>query len=297
MHASRITQPRLQVLYRVDGGAQTEEWELEEFSGYRGSRPVRIGNGAAEQVQLDVYGSLLDAASRYVQAECPLDRDTGNELAKIADYVAKHWRDKDSGIWEVRSEPTHFIQSKAMCWVALDRACQLAERHILPDRSERWRAEADAVRAFVDEHGWDEELGSFVRAPDQCEVDGSLLTLPLLGYEPASAERMQKVLDAVRRDLADGPLVYRYRGEDGVAGKEGAFLTCSFWLVGGLARAGRLDEATELMDQLVALGNHVGLFPEEIDPATHDYLGNYPQGLTHLALVNAAVTIEERLAA
>jgi GH15 family glucan-1,4-alpha-glucosidase len=297
MHASRITQPRLQVLYRVDGGAQTEEWELEEFSGYRGSRPVRIGNGAAEQVQLDVYGSLLDAASRYVQAECPLDRDTGNELAKIADYVAKHWRDKDSGIWEVRSEPTHFIQSKAMCWVALDRACQLAERHILPDRSERWRAEADAVRAFVDEHGWDEELGSFVRAPDQCEVDGSLLTLPLLGYEPASAERMQKVLDAVRRDLADGPLVYRYRGEDGVAGKEGAFLTCSFWLVDGLARAGRLDEATELMDQLVALGNHVGLFPEEIDPATHDYLGNYPQGLTHLALVNAAVTIEERLAA
>jgi GH15 family glucan-1,4-alpha-glucosidase len=294
MHASRLTQPRLQVLYRVDGSTNTAEEELEAFAGYRGSKPVRIGNAACDQVQLDVYGSLLDAASLFVEDGGLLDRDTGQELAKIADFVAEQWREKDQGIWEVRSEATHFIQSKALCWVALDRACRLAERGVLPDRCERWRAEADAIRAFIEERGWDERLGSYVRSPDQRELDASLLTLALLGYEPPTAKRIQGLLDAVRRELADGALVYRYRGDDGVHGKEGAFLTCSFWLVDALARADRVDEATELMDELVSLGNHVGLFSEEMDPATRDYLGNYPQGLTHLALVNAAVTIEEK---
>jgi pentatricopeptide repeat protein len=293
MHASRISQPRLQILYRVDGGARATEATLAGFSGYRGSTPVRVGNGAAEQVQLDVYGSLFEAASLYVEAGCSIDGDTGKELGKIADYVAKHWRDKDCGIWEVRSDPSHFTQSKALCWVALDRACQLADRGVLPDRQEYWHEEADAIRAFVDEQGWDEERRSYVRAPDQREVDGSLLTMALLDFPSKPGERMQLLLDAVRRDLADGPLVYRYRGEDGVQGKEGAFLTCSFWLADALARAGRVDEAIELMDELLALGNHVGLFPEEMSPATHEYLGNYPQGLTHLALVNAAISIAE----
>jgi GH15 family glucan-1,4-alpha-glucosidase len=297
MHASRITQPRLRPLYRIDGGTQTTEEELPEFAGYRRSRPVRIGNGAADQVQLDLYGSLLDAAFLYVQDGGPVDRDTGKELAKIADYVAKHWRDEDSGIWEVRSERAHFVHSKGMCWVALDRASRLAERGVLPDRSERWLEAAKAIRAFVDEHGWDEERGSYVRAPGQPELDASLLSLAILGYEPASGERARRLLDAVRRELADGPLVYRYRADDGVSGEQGAFLTCSFWLADALARAGRLGEATTLMDELLALGNDVGLFPEEMDPVTHDYLGNYPQGLTHLALVNAAVTIAEAQAA
>jgi len=240
-----------------------------------------------------VYGSLLDAAARYVDAGCPLDRDTGKELARIADYVAEHWRDKDSGIWEVRGEATHFIQSKALCWVALDRAVGLAERGVLPDRRKRWREQASAIRVFVEEQGWDEELGSYVRAPDRRELDASLLTIALLGYEPSAGERTQRLLDAVRRELADGPLVYRYRGDDGVGGKEGAFLTCSFWLADALAKTGRVEEAVGLMDELVALGNHVGLFAEEIDPASRDYLGNYPQGLTHLALINAATSIEE----
>lgn len=293
MHASRITLPRLQVLYRVDGGPNVDETTLDEFPGYRHSKPVRVGNGAARQTQLDVYGSLLDAAARYVEAGCPLDRDTGKELARIADYVAEHWRDRDSGIWEVRSEATHFIQSKALCWVALDRAVRLARRSVLPDRTERWGEQASAIRAFVEKEGWDEDLGSYVRAPDRPELDGSLLTMVLLGYAPRSGERTQALLDAVRRELAEGPLVYRYRGEDGVEGREGAFLTCSFWLADALARTGRVDEAVSLMDELVALGNHVGLFAEEIDPATRDYLGNYPQGLTHLALINAATSIEE----
>jgi GH15 family glucan-1,4-alpha-glucosidase len=293
MHASRITQPRLQILYRVDGGMRATETELDSFAGYRGSRPVRVGNGAADQIQLDVYGSLFDAASMYVDDGCEIDRDTGKELGRIADYVADHWRDRDSGIWEVRNDPTHFTQSKALCWVALDRACALAERGILPDRRKRWRHEADAIRAFVEEQGWNDDRRSYVRAPDQPELDGSLLTMVLLEYPPSSEQRLHLLLDAVRRDLAEGPLVYRYRGKDGVEGKEGAFLTCSFWLADALARVGRVDEAAELMDELVELGNHVGLFSEEMDPQTREYLGNYPQGLTHLALVNAAVSIQD----
>jgi GH15 family glucan-1,4-alpha-glucosidase len=292
MHASRITQPRLQVLYRVDGGKNVPERTL-DLHGYRGSAPVRSGNGAAEQVQLDVYGSLFEAAAQYVAAGRSIDRDTGKELAEIADYVARHWRERDCGIWEVRSDPTHFTQSKALCWVALDRACRLAEQGVLPDRCDRWREQADEICAFVEEEQWDEELGSYIRSPDQRELDGSLLTMVLLGYPARPPERLDGLLDAVRRKLADGPLVFRYRGEDGVHGGEGAFLTCSFWLAEALARTGRRDEAIELMEELLALGNHVGLYAEEMDPRTRDYLGNYPQGLTHLALINAAVTIAE----
>jgi GH15 family glucan-1,4-alpha-glucosidase len=297
MHASRITQPRLQILYRVDGGIKAREYELDEFDGYRGSKPVRVGNGAADQIQLDVYGSLFEAASLYVQAGGEIDRDTGKELGKIADYVAEQWRGKDAGIWEVRSEPTHFIQSKALCWVALDRACALASAGAIPRGADDWRAEADAVREFVRENGWDAERRSYVRARDQPELDGSLLTMALLGFEDPAGERMQGLVDAVRRDLAEGPLVYRYRGEDGVAGEEGAFLTCSFWLVDALARGGRIDEAERVMHELVALSNDVGLFSEEMDPETRDFLGNFPQGLTHLALINAAVSIEDAKAA
>ncbi len=293
MHASRITQPRLQILYRVDGGTKAREFELEDFDGYRGSKPVRVGNGAAEQIQLDVYGSLFEAASLYARDGGEIDRDTGKELAKIADYVAEQWREKDAGIWEVRSDPSHFIQSKALCWVALDRATSLASEGAIPSDADRWREEADAVRAFVRENGWDEEQRSYIRAPDQRELDGSLLTLALLGFEDPADERMQGLVDAVRRELAEGPLVYRYRGEDGVEGEEGAFVTCSFWLVDALARGGRIDEAERLMEELVALSNDVGLFSEEIDPASRDFLGNFPQGLSHLALINAAVSIED----
>jgi GH15 family glucan-1,4-alpha-glucosidase len=293
MHASRITQPRLQILYRVDGSTKAREYELEEFDGYRGSKPVRVGNGAAEQIQLDVYGSLFEAASLYAEEGGEIDRDTGKELGKIADYVAENWRERDAGIWEVRSEPAHFIQSKALCWVALDRACSLASSGAIPRPGDAWREEAEKVRAFVHEHGWDEERRSYVRAPDQPEVDACLLTLALLGFDDPVGERMRGLVDAVRRELAEGPLVYRYRGEDGVSGEEGAFLTCSFWLADALARGGRIDEAERLMEELVALSNDVGLFSEEMDPASGDFLGNFPQGLTHLALINAAVSIKD----
>jgi GH15 family glucan-1,4-alpha-glucosidase len=290
MHASRLTQPRLQVLYRLDGSVHARERELTELSGYRGSRPVRIGNGARDQVQLDIYGWVLEAIWIYARAVGRLDGDTGKEVARIADHVERHWRDKDNGIWEVRDERAHYIQSKGLCWVALDRACALGQRGLIPNRSDRWRAAADELKAWVEEHGWDEELQSLVRAPDLREVDASLLCLAVLGYED---ERLDATIAAVERDLRKGPYVYRYLGDDGLPGDEGAFLACSFWLVDAYAQNGRLDDAKALMNELVGLANDVGLYSEEIDPRTGEFLGNFPQGLTHLALVNAAVTIAD----
>lgn len=297
MHASRLTQPRLQILYKVDGSTHVAERELEELAGYRSSQPVRIGNGATSQVQLDLYGAVLESIWLYVDAVGHLDGDTGKEVAKIADYVCEHWRDRDNGIWEVRAERTHFTQSKALCYVALDRACRLAERGVIPDRSDSWREAAAEIHRFVNAEGWDEERKSYVRAPDLRELDACLLTLTILGFEDPEGERLRGTVAAVERELREGPFVYRYRGEDGLAGEEGAFLTCSFWLVDALAHQGRLDEARSLMDELVGLANDVGLYSEEIDPETREFLGNFPQALTHLALVHAAVTIARAEAA
>jgi GH15 family glucan-1,4-alpha-glucosidase len=297
MHASRLTQPRLQILYRIDGSDHSGERELRELNGYRGSAPVRIGNGASKQIQLDLYGALLEAIWLYGKEVGHLDGDTGKEVARIADYVASHWRDPDNGIWEVRDERTHYTQSKALCWVALDRACALADEGMIPNRNTRWRTEADELQRFVDTEGWDEERRSYVRAPDLRELDASLLTLALLGYHEPRDKRIQSTIAAIERELREGPYVYRYRGEDGLAGEEGAFLTCSFWLVDAYARTGRLDDANALMEELVGLANDVGLYSEEIDPRTGEFLGNFPQGLTHLALVNAAVSIVDAEAA
>jgi GH15 family glucan-1,4-alpha-glucosidase len=292
MHATRLTQPRLQVLYRVNGSIDADQMELEHLRGYRGSRPVRVGNGAVDQVQLDIYGTVLDATWQHFRERGNLGGETGRSIAKIADYVADHWQSPDAGIWEVQSEPRHFVHSKAMCWVALDRAARLADAGVLPDRSRQWRAEAQRIRQFVESEGWDDEKQSYVRTPELRELDASLLTLALFGFD--GGPRIAATVDAVRRELADGPLVYRYRGEDGVEGEEGAFLTCSFWLVDALARTGRVDEARELMDELIGLANDVGLYAEEIAPGSGDFLGNFPQALVHLALVNAAVAIDEQ---
>jgi GH15 family glucan-1,4-alpha-glucosidase len=293
MHASRLTQPRLQVLYRIDGSVHTKERELAELAGYRGSAPVRIGNDAARQVQLDVYGAVLEAIWVYAGAVGRLDGDTGKEVAKIADYVTEHWRDRDSGIWEVRSEATHFIQSKVLCWVALDRACRLAAKGMIPDRTERWRPAAEEVRAFIESEGWDDERRSYVRAPDLRELDASLLTLAMIEYHDPRGERIRGTIAAIEQDLRHGPYVYRYHGEDGVSGEEGAFLPCSFWLVDALARAGRIDDASALMEELLPLANDVGLYSEEIDRSTGEFLGNFPQALTHLALIHAACSIAD----
>jgi len=212
----------------------------------------------------------------------------------MADLVCEIWGLPDSGIWEVRSEPMHFTQSKMMCWVALDRAVKLAERGYIPDgQADRWRTEAAAIRAFIDGHCWSDRLGSYVRAAGMEELDASILTGALFGYDDVRKGRLSTTIDAIRRDLGRGPFLYRYLGEDGVSGKEGAFLTCSFWLVEALVHAGRTTEAAELMDHLIGLANDVGLYSEEIDPEDGAFLGNFPQALTHLSLIGAAVAFEQ----
>ena len=293
MQASQLTHPRLQVLYRLDGGADAPERSL-PLRGYRDSRPVRIGNAAADQLQLEIYGGVFEAASLYAGAGHPIDRDVAKRLAGMADLVSEIWLLPDSGIWEVRSDPAHFTQSKMMCWVALDRAVKLAERGIIPDgHTDRWRTEASAIREFIEDRCWSDRLGSYVRAAGTEELDASILTGALYGYGDVRQGRLSTTVEAIRRDLGQGPFLYRYLGEDGVSGREGAFLTCSFWLVEALVHAGRMTEAADLMARLVGLANDVGLYSEEIDPEDGAFLGNFPQALTHLALIGAAVAFEE----
>ncbi|HKC78445.1 MAG TPA: glycoside hydrolase family 15 protein, partial [Gaiellaceae bacterium] len=293
MHASQLTQPRLQVLYRLDGGTRVRERQL-PLAGYRGSRPVNVGNGAAEQLQLDTYGELLQAAWLYARAGNAIDRDIARRLARLADFVGTGWQRPDAGIWEVRSEPQHFTQSKMLCAVALDRAVQLAEQGVLTSENvDRWRAESYAIRSFVDRHCWSERQQSYVRFAGSDELDASVLLGLLHGYVDPSDARIRSTVDAIARVLADGPYVRRYTGEDGLAGEEGAFVACSFWLAEALARSGRVEEATDLMEQLLGLANDVGLYSEELDPADGAFLGNMPQGLSHLALISAAAAIAE----
>jgi GH15 family glucan-1,4-alpha-glucosidase len=291
LHASQLTHPELRVLYRLDGGEHAPERTL-DLHGYRDSAPVRIGNEAAAQTQLDIYGSLLQTAHTYTEAGGRLDRETGRRLAGIADLVCRIWRRPDSGIWEVRSQPEHFTHSKMMCWVALDRALRLCEAGGIPsDHAQTWREESLAIHEFIEAQCWSDELESYTRHAGSAELDASVLVGVLLGYGDDDAGRLCSTVDAIRRDLGRGPLLYRYSGQDGLGGAEGAFLCCSFWLADALARIGRVDDATVLMDELMALANDVGLFAEEFDPRANELVGNMPQGLVHLALINAAVSI------
>jgi GH15 family glucan-1,4-alpha-glucosidase len=290
LHASQITRPKLRVLYRLDGRESRREQTL-PLAGYLGSTPVRIGNAAADQLQLDIYGGLLQTVWLYVQAGEPLDRDTARRVADIADHVAAIWAQPDSGIWEVRSAPRQFTQSKLMCWIALDRALALAAQGAIPGANAAvWRHERDAIGEFVETRCWSAESRSYSRAAGSDELDASLLLGILFAYGGGDRTRLDATVAAVRRTLAEGPYVRRYSGDDGLSGHEGAFLTCSFWLVDALARTGRLEEATALMDDLIALANDVGLYAEEIDAADDAFLGNFPQGLTHLALIGAATS-------
>ena len=294
MHASQRTHPHLQVLYRLDGDSRATETSL-DLAGYRGSRPVRTGNGAADQVQIDIYGDLLQAAWLFAEAGNSIDADIARRLAEIADLVCRIWTEPDAGLWEVRSGSEHFTQSKIMCWIALDRAIRLSERGVLPDTHvEQWRDQAKKIQAFVDEHCWSDAKHSYVRFAGSEELDASLLLGVLFEYVPLVEGRLEATVEAIRDGLAHGAFVYRYAGEDGLSGQEGAFLACSFWLAEAFARVGRQREAVDLMDELVLLANDVGLFAEEIDPTSGAFLGNLPQALTHLGLISAALAIQRR---
>jgi GH15 family glucan-1,4-alpha-glucosidase len=292
MHASQRTHPSLGVLYRLDGGDGTGEREL-PLEGYVGSRPVRVGNAAVEQTQLDVYGDLMQTAWTYAVAGHALDADIGRRLAGVADLVCDLWRRPDAGIWEVRSGERHFTHSKMMCWIALDRAIAMAGDGHVRGAVDRWTAERDAIRSFIESRCWSDARGSYTRADDGDDLDAAVLLGAVHGYRAAADPRMSQTVDAIVRELGEGPFVHRYSGEDGLSGSEGAFLACSFWLVEALARSGRVARAAGLMGELVALANDVGLYAEEIDPSSGELLGNFPQALTHLALIGAAVALEE----
>ena len=293
MHATRRTLPRLHALYRLDGASDMPERTL-PLAGYRDSRPVRIGNAAVTQLQLDAYGELMDAVFQYAHRGYVLGSDTARDVGRVADFVCSTWRTPDSGIWEVRAEPRHYTQSKAMCWVALDRAVRLAERGRIPSRgARRWASEAGAIRRFIEERCWSDARQSYAWYADSNELDASVLLLPIARYDHPDAPRIGMTIEAVRRELASGALLRRYTGDDGLIEGEGAFVCCSFWLAEALAISGRRREAEELLDDLVALANDVGLYAEEIDPASHAFVGNFPQGLVHLALISAAIALQD----
>lgn len=302
LHATRLYRPRLPVLLTVHGRHPAGEREFTGWPGYADSRPVRRGNGAADQHQLDGYGWVLDAAWLLTRAGHGLYAETWRAVAGFADTVAARWRQPDAGIWEVRGPSAHHVHSKLMAWLALDRALRIAEhrdsgrrRFGRADarRRERWQRERDALACDIADRGFDASRGAFTRSYGSAELDAALLVLPLLDMLPASSPRIRATIDAIRRELnAGGPLLYRYPpGRDGLPGTEGAFLPCSFWLAQALAASGRPSEAAELFDALVKLASPVGLYAEEMEPTTRHHLGNFPQALTHAALVRAALAI------
>jgi GH15 family glucan-1,4-alpha-glucosidase len=310
----------IRIMYGIRGemGEALTEHELDHLEGYRGSRPVRIGNGAAMQRQLDIYGELLDAAYSYEMHEGfqkrrgQPNRDLRTLAREVADYVTLHWRDLDRGIWEVRGDPRAFVYSRAMCWVALDRASRMASRHGHAAEQARWDAARDEIAADVLAHGYSAELHSFVQYFGANTLDAANLRLPLVGFVSWDDERLLATIEATMQHLATpGGLVYRYgpaspryaatgsgvssgdvHPTDGLPGKEGAFLACAFWLVQDLCHMGRVEEARERFEQLLQFAGPLGLLSEEVDPQSGAALGNYPQAFTHIGLINAAVALE-----
>jgi alpha,alpha-trehalase len=284
----------LQIMFGIGGERDLTERELPHLAGWRGSRPVRVGNGAWTQRQLDVYGELLGAAQRLIDKLGELDPVTRQFLATAADTAAASWREKDQGIWEIRGEPRDFLYSKLMCWVALDRAIALAGHLGAEDRVTGWAATRDEIRAAILDQGWNERAGAFTQAFGSEDLDASNLMLAITGFLPADDPRMKATIDATAQRLTDQRgLVYRYLASDGLAGPEGTFLVCTFWLAQAQALAGEVDAATVTFERAVAAINDVGLLAEEVDSGTGEMIGNFPQAFSHIGLVNAAWAITQ----
>ena len=285
----------LQIMYGVGGERRLPEMEL-DLEGYRSSSPVRIGNSASGQMQLDVYGYVLDLAWRWHQRGHSTDDDYWRFLLSVVNRVVEQWEEPDCGIWEMRGKPQHFVHSKAMCWAALDRGLRLAEACLRQAPVDEWRAGRDEIRARIERDGYDEKRGVFVQAFGSTQLDAALLLLPIFDFVDYDDERMVRTVDAIREDLDDGGLLRRYRSDDGQPGQEGAFVACSFWLVECLVRQGRLAEARDVFERAAGAGNDLGLFAEEFDPAHRALLGNFPQGLSHLSHIAAAVALSRAFA-
>jgi GH15 family glucan-1,4-alpha-glucosidase len=275
----------LQIMYRVTGERLLPEVELDHLAGHRGSQPVRIGNGAAGQLQLDSYGQLIEAANLFVQAGGELTGSNGDFLARVADLAVSSWRQPDQGIWEIRDEPRHFVHSKLNCWAALDRASRMARAGQLTGPVGTWERERGLLADWLLSEGSPD--GWFAQAAGRPVADAATLLVPALGFLAVNHPSVTKTMEVVARDLSDGTLVHRYLDPDGLPGQEGAFVLCSFWLLDCLVHAGRIDEADELIGALLDLSNDVGVFSEMVDPATGEALGNTPQAFTHMAVVTS----------
>lgn len=284
----------LQVLYGVHGEKQIEEEELHHLEGYRGSHPVRLGNAAYKQKQLDIYGEVLDCAFLIHKYGSPISQELWSFLRALVDHVTRIWKDPDEGIWEVRSGPQQFVYSKALCWVAVDRGIKLGRSLGFPAEFEGWQTTREEIMRVLLREGYNENLGAFTQTLNSNNLDASALALVLRNVLPVNDRRMRSTVERIARDLNDHGLLHRYSEatDDGLPPGEGVFLMCSFWLADCYAEMGRLKPAQQLFERLLGYANHLGLYSEELDPATGHMLGNFPQAFTHVALINAAITLQ-----
>ena len=285
----------LQIMYGIRGERELPERELANLDGYWDSRPVRIGNGAVSQKQLDVFGEVLDCIHLYRRQGSferygeKLDGTLWAMMRLMVEHVCSHWQEPDSGIWEVRDGLHHFVYSKVMCWVALDRGIRAAEQLHLEADLPRWRQVRDQIRTDVLTYGYNTQIGAFTQSYGSTALDASSLLLPLVGFIPPTDPRMRSTVDRINEQLTDRHgFVYRYRGADGLIGDEATFTLCTFWLVDNIAMQGRVDEARSLFERLLSYSGQLGLFSEEVDATSKMALGNYPQAFTHIALINSA---------
>ena len=287
----------LQIMYGIAGEHDLTERELPHLRGWRDSAPVRVGNGAWGQTQLDVYGELLDSLSLYRERLGELHPEIQVFVADLANTAARRWREKGAGMWEMRGEPREHLASKVFCWVALDRAITLAPQLGEHANVAHWVAERAAIREAILTRGWSESRRAFAQSFDSDELDAGALLMPMVGFLPAEDERMRSTIDAIADELTQDGLVLRYRNEeglnaDGLTGEEGTFVICSFWLVSALAAAGELERAEALFEKLVGYANDLGLLAEEIDTTSGEQLGNFPQAFSHIGLITAAWQID-----
>ena len=297
----------LQIMYGIDGRHELTEETLDHLEGYKGSGPVRVGNGAYGQLQLDIYGELMDAVYLYNKYGAPISYELWTHLRQLTNWVCDNWQRTDEGIWEVRGGQQHFVYSKVMCWVAVDRALRLADKRSFPADRERWLRVRDQIYEEIMERGWSPTRQAFVQAYGSEVLDASNLIMPLVFFQSPTDPRMISTLDVINRSpenggLVSNNLVYRYdvsRTVDGLSGAEGTFNMCTFWLVEAMTRAGqfdrsRLDDARLMFEQMLSYGNHLGLYAEETGPSG-EALGNFPQAFTHLALISAAFNLDRAL--